>query len=118
MWLFCKEGYFSAVAHNEKTDTILLRSRFQGDLERLFKRHSALFGGLPLPKVQHTPNADYAFRAELPKALWSAIAAEVANDIDYGNFKNRVHEGKGSPRDAAYMGCWFELRNAQEQMNK
>ena len=27
MWLFCKHGFFSAVRHNAKPDTVLLRAR-------------------------------------------------------------------------------------------
>jgi len=33
MWLFCKHGFFSAVRHNAKPDTILLRARIGGDLD-------------------------------------------------------------------------------------
>ena len=35
MWLFTKSGFFSAVRHSAKPDTIHVRSRFAGDLERL-----------------------------------------------------------------------------------
>ena len=114
MWLFCECGYFSAVAHNEKPDTILLRARFAGDLERLFGKYGKLFPDGVKPEVAHTPSADYAYRAEVPKVTWGAIAGAVALDVDYGNFKNHVHEGHGSLRDKAYMGCWWELRQAQE----
>lgn len=34
MWLFCKSGFFSAVAHLGKPGAILLRARFRG-AERL-----------------------------------------------------------------------------------
>ena len=115
MWLFCEDGYFSAVAHMDKPGVILLRARFKGDLERLFKRHAALFQDGKPPKAIHTPDADYAYRSELPKETWAAIVSEEALAIDYCNFKSHVHEG--SPRDTAYMGCWSSLRNAQERMN-
>ena len=110
MWIFCKHGYFSAVAHNAKPDTILLRARFKGDLERLRDRFPDFVGSETAVKA--TPDADYAYRMELPKSAWAEIVAAVANDIDYPNFKSRVHDG--TVRDDAYMGCWAALRRAQE----
>ena len=61
MWIFCKYGFFSAVQHKDKTDKLLIRARFEGDLERLA-------GGLPederklCSSITETPHADYRFR--------------------------------------------------------
>lgn len=105
MWLFCKSGYFSAVRHTDKPDTIHLRARFGGDLERLFAKHGV--GA----EVAHTPRNDYAWRADVPVADWTRIVAEEAADIDYANFKNAVHDG--TARDDAYMDVWGAMRSAQ-----
>lgn len=105
MWLFCKSGFFSAVAHETKPDTIHLRARFKGDLERLFKAH-----GLRA-RVIYTPNNDYAYRANVRKQDWAEIVACEAADIDYTNFKNAVHDG--TARDGAYMGAWCAMRDGQ-----
>lgn len=107
MWLFCKHGFFSAVRHVDKPDTIHLRARFRGDLERLFAAH-----GVAAP-VSETPANDYRFRADLPKADWSRIVAAEADAIDYANFKNAVHDG--TIRDRAYMNVWCDMRDGQEQ---
>lgn len=108
MWVFCKSGMFSAVRHNEKEGVILLRTRLEGDLERLFRAHG-LEGKC---RVVETPDADYRFRCEMDMADWVRCVTEEAEDIDYGNFKSRVHDG--SVRDEAYMGCWEAMVGAQE----
>ena len=106
MWLFCKHGFFSAVRHVDKPDTIHLRARFRGDLERLFAAHGVA------ATVVETPANDYRFRADVPKVDWARIAAAEADGIDYSNFKNAVHDG--TARDGAYLGVWAAMRAARE----
>lgn len=110
MWLFCRQGFFSAVEHRDDKDMILLRARFGGDLEKLL---SSCGGANYMPTIEHTPEADYAYRVAVPRTLWREIVAQVAEEIDSDNFKNSVHEGHGSARDEAYMECWWALRKAQ-----
>lgn len=105
MWLFCKHGFFSAVKHLDKGNRILVRARFSGDLEKLCKAHGVN------AKIIKTPDADYLFRMEFDKADWARIVREEAESIDYGNFKNAVHDG--TSRDSAYMDTWFALRQRQ-----
>lgn len=110
MWLFCKSGYFSAVKHNAKPNTILLRARVEGDLERLAEAHEIDM------RIEHTPEADYAFRAELPAVEWTRVVMEESDAIDYGNFKNAVHDG--TARDDAYMEVWCSMRNLQDEYRR
>ena len=63
MWLFCKSGFFSAVRHWDDPGTIHLRARFRGDLERLCAAH-----GLDARAIAETPEGDYRFRMDLPRA--------------------------------------------------
>ena len=109
MWMFCKSGMFSAVKHNAKAGVMLVRARLEGDLERLFKAH----GMSDKYKVVEIPNSDYRFRVEMDTADWVRCATEEAEDIDYTNFKNAVHDG--TVRDAAYMGCWSAMYDAQSK---
>ena len=106
MWLFCKSGFFSGVRHESKPDTIHVRARFEGDLERLCKVH-----GLKEVEVLHTPSNDYAWRADFPIEVWSDIVRKEAESIDYTNFKNAVHDG--TERDRAYMDVWAAMRHSQ-----
>ena len=113
MWIFCKLGFFSAVEHRERPDNLLIRARFKGDLERLIgamtKEERELICGNP--KVEITPDADYRYRMECPKIWFSEVLREQAEEIDYDNFKNAVHEG--TARDGAYMDVWRALWAAQ-----
>lgn len=105
MWLFCKSGFFSAVAHRDLHDCVLVRGRFKGDLERLCLKHGVK------SEVSVTPDADYRYRTTVLKSVWAQIVQREAELIDYGNFKDAVHEG--TVRDRAYMGCWSALVRAQ-----
>ena len=109
MWLYCKSGFFSGVRHAEKPNTIHVRARFKGDLERLCRAH-----GLR-PKVAVTPKNDYRWRMDFPIAEWARIVMEEAESIDYENFKNAVHDG--TERDEAYMNVWMAMLVAQERGN-
>lgn len=116
MWIFCEQGFFSAVEHRERPENVLIRARFKGDLERLIKTSfcTQQEKNELLKKIQTTPYADYAFRVEMPKCVFAEMTKQIADNINYDNFKNHVHEGGNSKRDAAYMGCWSCLWRAQE----
>ena len=107
MWLFCKSGFFSAVLDFDNPDRVLVRARFNGDLERLLKNmpsHAKV-------EILHTPDADYPYRMFVKKSDWEMAVLTEAEDMDYTNFKNAVHDG--TARDAAYMRVWTEMRLAQ-----
>ena len=119
MWIFCKQGFFSVVEHRNMHDCVLIRACFKGDLERLLESCVCISRGKDHGVlIEHTPEADYPWRMAWPKSGWVAMMQKIAADVDYDNFKNRVHEGHGSPRDRAYMGCWMELRRGQEEAER
>ena len=109
MWIFVRSGFFSAVRHNAKPDTIHVRARFAGDLERLCNAHGVK------PCVLSTPTGDYRWRMDFPRAERARIAAEEAASIDYDNFKDAAHDG--TVRDDAYMEVWSDLRGAQDALD-
>lgn len=81
MWLYCKSGFFSAVRHTDNENTIHVRARFKGDLERLCKVHGVT------PKVATTPRNDYKCR------IFSAIilaALIFRNAVDSAMLASRV----------------------------
>ena len=107
MWLYCKSVFFSGVRYVEKPDTIHVRARFEGDLERLCKAHGVR------PDVVVTPKNDYRWRMDLHVAEWAWIVKEETEGIDYTNFKDAVHDG--TERDDAYLNAWTAMREAQER---
>lgn len=139
MWLFTKNGFFSAVANRHDPTKIHVRSQFKGDLEKLINRywyvpenHAAvdsndlnflgltqevidhrkeLVGDSAKPVVIETPEGDYRFCADFPREMWSYIVSFEAMNIDYVKFKPAVHDG--TVRDSIYMNVFFDLMRAK-----
>ncbi|WP_295581409.1 hypothetical protein [uncultured Lamprocystis sp.] len=101
MWVFLSDAFLSIVAHRDRPDDLLVRARIAGDLERVFP-------GYP---VEITPDADYRFRAVIPRTQVAQALADQATTIDYRNFKGSVRD---SDRHDAYMQVWHVMRQAQK----
>lgn len=93
MWLFLNNAFLSIVAHRTKPDTLLVRARVRGDIERVF----------PRAKVSRTPDADYLFRAEVGRLEVTAALSAAAGGIAYPNFKGSVTD---RDRLATYHDVW------------
>jgi hypothetical protein len=98
MWIFSEGGFISAVAHREKKDTLLVRSRDRVSVEPLAK--FAEVG------IKTTPDADYRYRIEVSKTVFSAWMADQIADLDYDNYKNRVHQTRGNEFAAPLHDVW------------
>ena len=102
MWIFSQMGFISIVQHIDKSNILIVRSRFRGHIERIF----------PNAHVLEDPNRDYRFRAELPAKEVSKVIAGLVSEIDYDNFKNSL-----DVNDQGYLNCCIDvyhsvLRNA------
>jgi hypothetical protein len=84
MWLFTTEGFISAVAHRDEPGKLLVRAR-RGEHLR------AIFGDIT---VECTPEADYRYRAVIPRAQWLAKVLAQAGMIDYDNFKAAIPDAE------------------------
>lgn len=105
MWIFdTRIGFFSAVKDAQISGNVLVRFRDPA--------HGAAFialakrrGEWPTPsgkpgkgfKLRETPLADYRWKVSVPHAVYSAIVWDLAEGIDYTNFKGRCSE-RQSPR--------------------
>ncbi|GMV11400.1 MAG: hypothetical protein AMXMBFR55_31340 [Gemmatimonadota bacterium] len=101
MWLFTKHGFFSAVcarqgdgAHGQPVDTsrMMVRARLRPHLEALTARFPDELEGC---EIVETKRSDYAFRLFVGKAAWTRVAAALAEEIDYDNFKDEVEKYQG-----------------------
>jgi len=112
MWAFTEFGFFSAVQHRDRPETVLVRGRFKEDIGTLAKMARDASGDKSI-RLRSTPEADYPYRVIMPKDLWARLLAAMAQEIDYDNFKNHVH---GEPdRDRALMAIWAALFDAGEE---
>lgn len=102
MWVFLNDAFLSIVAHRDQPGQLMVRARFPGDIERTFDAVD----------VAHTPTADYAYRAVLPKKVVAEAMARAVEDVDYPNFKDSVFE---NDRHLVYLGVWSRMKDAQEQ---
>ena len=80
MWIFTQKGFLSIVRHSGKPNTLIVRSRFRGHIEKIF----------PKAVIEEDPTRDYRFRAELPAKEVSRVVARIVFQIDYPNFKNSL----------------------------
>lgn len=104
MWIFLNNAMLSIVAHRTKPDTLLVRARVRGDIERVF-------AGAGM-KVSRTPNADYLYRAELPRKRVADILRRAVEGIDYPNFKGSVRE---RDRLSTYHDVWDVMYDWQHR---
>jgi hypothetical protein len=124
MWLFTTHGFFSVVCarqgdgrHSQPVDEtrVMVRARVRGHLEALKRRFPELLGAAGIETFAGT---DYAYRLFAPKAVWVSVAAALAGDLDYDNFKDevgRVQGSVGSAYEAALHHVWEVMYGLQER---
>ena len=112
MWLITTFGFFSVVQKPEdvKAGMLTIRSRVGSDLDKLRTNYLTVLG-----PTQESAESDYRFRARAPKAAISAAMAEIADDIDYSNFKNAVAKQQGPLRARLYGRVWEVLYDIQRR---
>ena len=119
MWIFTKYGFFSAVCARRgfaelgqpvDPDRVMVRSRSRNHLERLQKR----FTSLKSKQIESFPGSDYPFRIFIDKRAWATLMKQLAEEMDYDNFKSEVAR---QPDDAIYEDClhdvWGIMRRLQ-----
>jgi hypothetical protein len=80
MWIYTQSGFFSIVKDRLDPDVLVVRSRIEGDLERLW----------PDVEVINTLSADYTYRARLRRREVAAVIAKEVLEISYSNFKDSI----------------------------
>jgi hypothetical protein len=102
VWIFLNNAFLSVVTAPEQPDSLLVRARYKGDLERVFGK----------VRVAVTPERDYRFRTLLSRGVVAGtIAAQVAT-VAYPNFKDSV---RARWRHDAYLGVWDVMWREQQR---
>jgi hypothetical protein len=102
MWTFLKSGFYSAVQDRDDPALLLVRCRAKADMEATGW------------SFDETEDADYRYRARVPKAVYADFMAGAVMDIDYPNFKDAVAE-RAPDRAKLYTEVWWILRELQEK---
>lgn len=111
MWIASTLGFFSIVAHRDKPDHVIVRSRQRKDLFTLLYRHVEQPECYPIIELL---DADYRFRVTMKRDEFAKILFLLADDIQYPNFKSAI--GRLPDQRAklhAYHNLWADLRQIQ-----
>lgn len=101
MWIMMNDAFLSIVSKDCGADSLLVRARRPGDIEKVFGRRV---------KVTRVEVADYLYRAVVPKDdVVRALQNEVLR-ISYDNFKNSVVD---DDLHDAYMRVWTAMADVQ-----
>ncbi len=103
MWIVLNKTFISIVENRHNKNELLVRSRVKGDIEKIF----------PDAEVIENNDADYLFRAFLPRGQVSEAIKKEVDMIDYDNFKDSVPKSD-IKRLNLYMNVWSNLRHLQD----
>lgn len=103
MWCFLPNSFISIVQKPGDADTLTVRSRVNGDIERVF----------PNAEVIEGAGTDYQFRARVPRAKVAKAMHDAVMNLTWSNFKGAVTDRK---RHDAYMRVWAAMMDYQRQM--
>ena len=108
MWIASKHGFFSIVMKG--SDEFHVRARFRSDLEELMET-----AGIEETLHENT-GTDYRYRLVVDRPVVTKIGAALFEEIDYGNFKNKIAETPSQQgKLSAYGDIWaimFMLQNS------
>ena len=123
MWFFTTHGFFSVVCarqgdgrHGNPVDParVMVRARVRQHLEAIRARFPEQLGACD---IEASSSTDYAYRLFVDKAAWTRVAAALADDIDYDNFKGavaRVH-GSHDAYEHALHDVWSVMHRLQRR---
>lgn len=115
MWIFMSGvGFFSLVEQRDDQKLVRVRSRIDGDLQKLKEKFLPNLGEI----TEQGKGADYpyvalAWRTELAEAMQKAVMA-----IDYTNFKSGISRTQGSSRHDLYMKVWSAMKDAEATLRR
>lgn len=108
MWIATTRGFYSVVEHRDDPNDVFVRARNEKDIEAIREL-------LPGGELIKTPTNDYPWRIRCSKTLWAAAVAALADEIDYGNFKDAVKDRQGDERANTYLGVWARLQDLDDR---
>lgn len=111
MWIFTKYGFLSVVnarkgfgelGQPSDPERLMIRGRCRCHLER-FQEH---FPTLKDRQIETFPGSDYPFRIFVEKSVWAEVMKELAEELNYDNFKNAVAK---EPDSSQYEDCLHDV---------
>lgn len=134
MWIFTTIGFFSAVKVNDdhveklklpedRGPWVMVRARVKEDATNLlavwYEQHpkaqagqGLLVSGEPHEVIQW-PGRDYPYRLIMPREHWAQLLEQLAEEIEYPNFKSEVTKIQGHERHNLYGRIWSVMYDAE-----
>ena len=116
MWIFTNKGFLSIVEDRDDPERLLVRARYEGDIERHF-------GGTV--EVLELEDSDYRFRAFVPREEVRTVIDRELFSLDYGNFKNSfdcdnvsLSKEVREERHDALFRVWSAMVESQEAVRR
>ena len=106
MWVFTETGFVSAVA-GEDDEFLHVRSRDRLSLEPL----AAVAGD----QIIVGAGTDYPYRLLCDRATFATWLTSQVEQMDYRNFKNRVHDVRGDEFADALMSVWGAMYEVTDE---
>jgi hypothetical protein len=117
MWLFTTGGFFSTVMDKMEPGRILIRARCEKDIKDLYTRYRKLCPSMRKPTSDEL--RDYRWRLGVTKADFVKLLAQLAEQIDYPNFKSAVHEREDQANKARpYLQIWGIMHSLQVEEDR
>jgi len=66
-------------------------------------------------KIVSTPVRDYPWRVHVSREMFQQWLSASAVDMQYGNFKNRIHETRGDEFHSALSRVWDVMHDVEER---
>lgn len=107
MWVFTKEGAFSAIWDKHcRAEELLVRSHNREDLCRLAKK---LAGYCEPEQILESAGSAYRYAIKITKQAWSAYLADCALQVDYPSVRDHLLPDRDPLRRDAYYQVWEAL---------
>jgi hypothetical protein len=105
MWVFSKEGFFSIVCKECDKNEVLVRTRSEEDLLRMFHKLN------DRPNIIKKKDGDYKFRTILKKETWVKYLSGCVFDLDYKKVKENIILQDDKARRVAYNAVRLTMYN-------
>jgi hypothetical protein len=101
MWIMLSNCFLSIVNKDCPKDSLLVRARRPGDIEKVFGRDV---------KVTRSTDSDYLYRSIIPMEQVELALQRAVKNIDYENFKDSIEDHE---LHLAYMRTWTAMSELQ-----
>lgn len=106
MWIFTETGFVSAVRHYSEEGVVVVRSRDKESLKDLAARAQV--------DIKSSPFNDYPYRVHATDTVFQGWFLNLAQNMEYTNFKDRVYQTRGPEFAHTLMGVWEIMHDVED----